>query len=621
MNYRADIDGLRAVAVALVVLYHAGFNVPGGFIGVDIFFVISGFLITGIISRGLEKKTFSFSDFYNRRVKRIAPNLALVSLFTVALGYFILINSDFKLLVESSLSAQLSFSNIFFYFVTGDYFGMDSSSMPMLHTWSLGVEEQFYFILPIILYLSYKLKASLIKPISLLLIISFIISFYLVSYDKTQAYYMIWSRAFELLIGSITYFFSKRIKPINHEYIPIIGLFLITLSAFYLNSSSPFPSYNALIPCIGASMVILSKETLLIGKLLSIKPINYIGRLSYSIYLWHWPIIVLFVFYKPFGQVHTFLSLLVILLLSAFSYHFVEQKTRHLKTSLTKSVSIFVFIPTMLMSFSLYLSNNYNKNESEFDERYMADIYKKSCFNSYNMQYLDICNVGDESSNVSGLLIGDSHANSLSSFIDYLAKDAGLKFQEKTIQWVPPIPGVSFGESLNERKSEWTKKYNDEAKKYKYVVISSNWPEYERNTNKNNLFDDNGKIITSRYRNEVFSMIDDFINNGTHVFLIISNNSIDFSELKKAKLSGIDINSNKYKAKNNQDYFLYEKYKNNNDVTIININDILCNGDYCSSSIDGTILYRDNGHLNLLGSELIAKKYVSKYGNPMKDIK
>lgn len=621
MNYRADIDGLRAVAVALVVLYHAGFNVPGGFIGVDIFFVISGFLITGIISRGLEKKTFSFSDFYNRRVKRIAPNLALVSLFTVALGYFILINSDFKLLVESSLSAQLSFSNIFFYFVTGDYFGMDSSSMPMLHTWSLGVEEQFYFILPIILYLSYKLKVSLIKPISLLLIVSFIISFYLVSYDKTQAYYMIWSRAFELLIGSITYFFSKRIKPINHEYIPIIGLFLITLSAFYLNSSSPFPSYNALIPCIGASMVILSKETLLIGKLLSIKPINYIGRLSYSIYLWHWPIIVLFVFYKPFGQVHTFLSLLVILLLSAFSYHFVEQKTRHLKTSLTKSVSIFVFIPTMLMSFSLYLSNNYNKNESEFDERYMADIYKKSCFNSYNMQYLDICNVGDESSNVSGLLIGDSHANSLSSFIGYLAKDAGLKFQEKTIQWVPPIPGVSFGESLNERKSEWTKKYNDEAKKYKYVVISSNWPEYERNTNKNNLFDDNGKIITSRYRNEVFSMIDDFINNGTHVFLIISNNSIDFSELKKAKLSGIDINSNKYKAKNNQDYFLYEKYKNNNDVTIININDILCNGDYCSSSIDGTILYRDNGHLNLLGSELIAKKYVSKYGNPMKDIK
>lgn len=621
MNYRADIDGLRAVAVALVVLYHAGFNVPGGFIGVDVFFVISGFLITGIISRGLEEKNFSFSNFYNRRVKRIAPNLAIVSLFTVVSGYFILINSDFNLLVESAISAQLSFSNIFFYFVAGDYFGMDSSSMPMLHTWSLGVEEQFYFILPIVLYLSYKVNIKSIKPILALLVISFIVSFYLVSYDKTQAYYMIWSRAFELLIGSSTYFISKKIKPINYEVVSIIGLLLIILPSFYLNSLSSFPSYNALIPCIGASIVILSKETSFVGKLLSVKPVNYIGRLSYSIYLWHWPIIVLFVLYKPFGEINTTLSLFSILLLSSFSYHFVEKKTRNLKIGLSKSIFIFVFIPTILMAISMYLSNTYNKQENEFDEKYMADIYKKDCFNSYNMQYLDICNVGDESSSISGLLIGDSHANSLSSFIGYLAKDAGLKFQEKTIQWVPPIPGVSFGESLNARKSEWTKKYNSEAKKYKYVVISSNWPEYEKNTSKNNLFDDNGNIITNNYRNEVYSMINDFIKNGTHVFLVISNNSIDFSELKKAKLSGVDISSNKYMAKNNQDYFLYEKYKDNNNVTIININDVLCHGIYCSSSINGTVLYRDNGHLNLLGSELIAKEYVKKYGNPMKDIK
>jgi peptidoglycan/LPS O-acetylase OafA/YrhL len=295
--YRSDIDGLRAIAVLLVVAYHVKTRLShGGFIGVDVFFVISGFLITSIIVRDLEKSRFTITGFYVRRVQRIVPALIGVLIATSITAYFFLLPSELKDYSRSLLAAIFSGSNLYFWDQTG-YFNSQSSTMPLLHTWSLAVEEQFYILFPAFLALLYRrCRTRVFLVLSVLGLASFVLSARTAYTNPSFAFYWPVTRAWELLCGSILAL--VEIPGMKNRWLrnaaAMAGLILICFAATSYNAYTPFPGIAALAPCLGAGLIIGagSAGKTLVGRFLSIRPLVFIGLISYSLYLWHWPVLV-----------------------------------------------------------------------------------------------------------------------------------------------------------------------------------------------------------------------------------------------------------------------------------------------------------------------------------------
>ena len=297
MRYRAEIDGLRTLAVLPVIAYHLGipgFN--GGFIGVDIFFVISGFLISGIIYTEASVNGFSFLTFYKRRCLRILPPLFIVLFCTFFAGYIYLLPHQLESLGQSGLATLLFSSNFYFWSQSG-YFAGPAAMTPLLHTWSLSVEEQFYIFYPFIVIYSIKYCRNKVWLIILLLsFFSFVASCIGVKVKPEATFYLIPTRAWELGIGGLLAVsnIDELLRKNNYlrQIISILGLMAIFFGFYWLTPLKPFPGYNALLPCLGTFCIIAAGTKSLVAKILSFKPIAYIGMLSYSLYLWHWPIIV-----------------------------------------------------------------------------------------------------------------------------------------------------------------------------------------------------------------------------------------------------------------------------------------------------------------------------------------
>ena len=266
LSYRPDIDGLRALAVLAVVIFH--FNkdwLPGGFVGVDIFFVISGFLITGIIARQHAAGTFSFGEFYMRRVRRILPAAFFVTLCTLVFGLAFMLPDDAKALSSSAIATTLSAANIYFWkFLDTSYFAASSDTVPLLHMWSLGVEEQFYLIWPALLLLTLKFggRVMAVGAASVLAAASFWYGEHVLVSDPTFAYYMLPSRGGELLIGSLAYFACDAIKGnasrLASEAIGLLGFALVAWSLAFIRETEGFPGFISLTPALGAALVIAS---------------------------------------------------------------------------------------------------------------------------------------------------------------------------------------------------------------------------------------------------------------------------------------------------------------------------------------------------------------------------
>jgi peptidoglycan/LPS O-acetylase OafA/YrhL len=295
--YRPDIDGLRAIAVLLVVAYHIRTRfTPGGFIGVDVFFVISGFLITSILMRELDGSRFSIQGFYVRRIRRIAPALICVLIVTSIVALFFLLPSELKDYSRSVLAALASASNFYFWSQTG-YFKPEALAMPLLHTWSLAVEEQFYIIFPAFLALLYRYaRRSTLLILLILAVASFALSAEQAFGDPGSAFYWPTSRAWELLSGAMLVFggLPGMKRPWLRNATAAIGLFLILFAAISYTKSTPFPGIAALAPCMGAVFIIGAGTAgkTIVGRVLSFRPLVFIGLISYSLYLWHWPVIV-----------------------------------------------------------------------------------------------------------------------------------------------------------------------------------------------------------------------------------------------------------------------------------------------------------------------------------------
>ena len=336
IKYRSEIDGLRALAVMPVIFFHAGFNFfSGGFIGVDVFFVISGYLITTIIIKELNNNTFSIKGFYERRARRILPALIFVILISSIVSFIFLTRSELASYFKSVIATLLFFSNFYFYKTT-PYFRSESDLEPLLHTWSLSIEEQFYIIFPITLLLFHKFFK---RYIFLMLAFGFVASLFVCQFlalktGGTLNFYFTFSRVWELALGAICahilIYKNLSYSTLIKNLLSIIGIILIVFSIFFFSRQTVFPSFYTLVPTIGTSLIILfaDKDTF-INKILSIKFLVSIGLISYSLYLWHQPLLAFGrIFFDDLSIINKLTLIFLSILMSIFSYFFIEKVFR-----------------------------------------------------------------------------------------------------------------------------------------------------------------------------------------------------------------------------------------------------------------------------------------------------
>lgn len=422
-KFRYDINGLRAYAVATVVLFHFGvLGFTGGFIGVDVFFVISGFLMTSIVVKGIENNKFSLLQFYLSRAIRIIPALFVLCIALLLLGWFLLLPIDYQNLSKHIISSINFFSNINYYLESG-YFDTSSHNKALLHTWSLSVEWQFYLLFPITVLLISKINSSrkfLVSTFLLGTIVSLIISIFITNRSPSAGFFLLPTRAWEMLAGGLIFFAATH--TINSQklrnILEVLGFGLVALSVYLFSSNTVWPSFNALAPVIGAMLILLSNNQ---NSLLTRPKIfQFLGNTSYSIYLWHWPI-VFFLYYNQ--KLDDKLLIVIGIILSVFlgylSYKLIENPTRKFlsKQSLKLNYLIWILSIISLSSVSFYLYKN-KGIETRFDNETNKILSSKSdsnprrdeCLASLG-EALKKCTFGKGPTSL--LVVGDSHANAM----------------------------------------------------------------------------------------------------------------------------------------------------------------------------------------------------------------
>ena len=293
--YRADIDGLRAIAVLVVVLFHAfPALLPGGFVGVDIFFVISGFLITSILLADFDADRFSIFTFYARRIRRIFPALITLLIFVCVVGWFCLFGDEYRALGKDVVAGAAFVANLVTWSEVG-YFDRAAEAKPLLHLWSLGVEEQFYIVWPLVLALTHKSRARLFVAALCILVVSFVVNIMTIGMHPTAAFFSPLSRFWELMAGCLlaaSSRFAQRVPPWWRSVLSVVGLALLVGAVAALNSRSQFPGWSAITPVCGAVLLLWAGPRAIVNRtLLSLPPMVWIGKISYPLYLWHWPLL------------------------------------------------------------------------------------------------------------------------------------------------------------------------------------------------------------------------------------------------------------------------------------------------------------------------------------------
>ncbi len=630
LSYRPDIDGLRALAILSVVLFHAFPEwIHGGFIGVDIFFVISGYLISSIIFKGLDNRTFSFSDFYIRRIKRIFPALIIVLISCLTFGWFFLLSDEYQQLGKHIFGAA-TFTNNFILWNESGYFDNDTSTKPLLHLWSLSIEEQFYFLWPVLLWSVYKWKIHLGKVLLFLTISFTILHFYIFHPDRVAAFFAPYARFFELLVGaSVAYkHLHTKTKNISSLYKifksaqSFIGLGLILTGIQIITKESHFPGYYALLsPVLGSALIIDSpKESILNKYLFSNKALVWIGLISYPLYLWHWPLL-------SFGNIIASqmpsLSLRIALvtsaiLLASLTYYLIEKPIRLKSTKKSEHKALFLILCILILGLvgaiiyiakgvenrkasvaieinqgdtgqeilSNYLYDNFYSCEPKiiFDE---AVVWKKitRCFQSKKNAPIDIA------------IIGDSHAEHLFTGLAESIQNKNIVYYAKST--LPTINNIEFKNIF---------KYVISDKNIKIVIINAYWKQRRLEVPKN-----------SEFYNELFVTISALLQNNKKVII---TDGVPFFTFNPKQCKYLRPLSKKNNCTEDKSYF-YKKYniyyedlnklRNLQHLTIVNTVKLFCDGQNCSMKKNGELLYRDSNHLNFNGSKYLASEIIKKY--------
>jgi peptidoglycan/LPS O-acetylase OafA/YrhL len=466
--HRPEIDGLRAIAVIPVILFHAGFQTfSGGFAGVDVFFVISGYLITSIIMKDIEARRFSFADFYERRARRILPALFVMLALCLPFAWAWIFPVELKGFSTSLVSVCLFSSNILFW-RQADYFDVSSELKPLLHTWSLAVEEQFYVVHPIILLLLVRFARSRLRLIlSASALASLFLSQYLSVAYPSLNFYLLPTRAWELLAGglcALTLTSERR----GSNALGLLGLGLLLVSIFALSDQTPMPSFYGLIPVLGTCLIILcARQGTYVARLLSIRPVVLIGLISYSAYLFHQPVLV-FARIRSQGPLSTSAIFLLILLIFAAAYlswRFVEMPWRTRKgphaisrNVLAISAATFVIV-FMTIGFGGHVTSGYPAFvfRPSIDEKLKARIALPKTDNGWCFYSVDSnaelpvgaagvnCSLtADKAFSKHALLFGDSFAGQYEPFWRIIGDQVGINVRSVTTNWCYPALTSGF---------------------------------------------------------------------------------------------------------------------------------------------------------------------------------
>jgi peptidoglycan/LPS O-acetylase OafA/YrhL len=441
LHYRPEIDGLRAIAVIGVVLYHVGLGFPGGYVGVDVFFVISGYLITGIIMKDLHRGTFSMLDFWVRRIRRILPAVTATVIACLILGYLILEAEDYEALAKSSVAQSLMAANIFFWLDNMSYFAEASDMKPLLHTWSLAVEEQFYVIFPLFLsLLSKRMRKYTLPAIICIGVGSLALSCWGVIHKPGANFFLLPTRAWELMVGAGIALMPKQ-KDISGKVAELgawMGLVMIAAAMFLYDAKTPFPGWTAILPVAGSGFFIWSnnERQTSAGKILALRPLVFVGLISYSFYLWHWPILVFTKHVITDDNLSWKLAvLLVSLIVSIASWKYVETPFRK-KGVLCSRSSVFKF--AAVSSISLILISSIIWRVNGLPGRYDGDLdlfaedvtWKGSEYVGIEKEPVNIglLSASDELAAKPDFVVwGDSHAQVIAFAIDKVAAKHRLK--------------------------------------------------------------------------------------------------------------------------------------------------------------------------------------------------
>lgn len=618
-NYRPDIDGLRAVAVLSVVIFHAfPTALSGGFIGVDIFFVISGYLITTILISN--KNEFSFIDFYARRIKRIFPALLLVLISVFIVGWALLLKSEFLQLNSHVTAGSLFFSN-FQLLSEVDYFDAKSETKPLLHLWSLAIEEQFYIFWPVILWAGFKSRVSSLIIISLLAIWSFNINIGLTFTDKMEAFYLPQSRVWELLSGGALAWISIFLKKQSAEGFHInrivtllcanimsfAGAALLCYSLTTLSAESAFPGYLASLPVAGAMLLIAAGPNALINRILLANKISiWVGLISFPLYLWHWPILSFISILTDNGASYylKFTAVLASLLLAWLTFKFIELPIRR-KRGITYHIPLLAIGMLAIAAFSFFASarlyNHYWENSSKIRLETTAAFSpkRKECHLPPHAGFEKIaaCEYFDNT-NKQVAVFGNSHATELAYALALQLKPKGVGVKHYTMSGCM-TPKIVDGKYENSVCNDWqmysvNKIANDPD--INYVIVSYRVETF---------------LFEPGYKEGFKLLIDKLSNSGKKIILVMQAPKIDhyINYYVRYSLAGMDVKSVKladWKALNKDQYSFIKALPK--DITVVDPADAFCDTKNCYAIRNNTSLYFDDNHMSVAGASMVAEK-------------
>ena len=644
MNYRPDIDGLRAFSVFFVIGYHAFPEIfKAGFIGVDIFFVISGYLISSILIRNLKNNSFSFLDFYIRRIRRIFPALILVLVVCFAFGWFSLFPIEFKQLGKHIAGSAGFISNFILWNESG-YFDNAANTKPMLHIWSLGIEEQFYFIWPLILWLIFKIRINYLLFIIFLIIVSFSFNVYEAKIDKVATFYSPLTRFWELLVGGLLAIIKDDYKgsvnsELNSNFLSILGVGLILLAFFFIDDESAYPGVLALFPVIGSFFLILAGNNSIFNQIiLSNKVLVWFGLISFPLYLWHWPLISFArIVESDFpNENYRLISIVISIFLSWVTYKFLEKPIRYKKSKLIPATLIVLMTGIGLSGLHSYKNDGLpnrsyvsNFNEENFKMAFLFSeddpISHKKCMDTYGLKdFIRYCNL-TSSKKAKIALIGDSHARALYDGLAFYLKKYNqdlLNLGGRLFLGVETYP-------IGDKKEIEVYKGGIRATQF---VLQEPSIETVVMVSKGHYLTDNNwvfKLINNQNlkdKKQVWEIamrktLDSAIENNKEVVFVIDNPSLGFDP--KSCIYGRPFSKNNSikksctipKSKYENESKIYRKLVMSilNDypsVKVFDAAEYLCDEKKCYGMLNGKILYRDNDHLSLEGGKLISKELV-----------
>ena len=666
-RYRPDIDGLRAIAVILVIIFHANSGwLASGFIGVDIFFVISGYLITGIILTQISEKRFSLNRFFISRLWRIQPALITVSLATLLVASFLYVIPDYLTFLKSAKYNSLFLSNQFFAKQSVTYASPQSEFFPLLHTWSLSVEWQWYLFLPLIVLAWHKLlkrsgirwvqdekKKNVYIALLFVVITAALSTLSIATSHKSPgaSYYFLITRAFEFTAGSSAFLLGRMgftLRPALLSLLSGLALGLIFFTALQTDLLNIYPGIWTLGVVLASTIVLFSGHygEKLISGLMTIKPVVFTGKLSYSLYLWHWPI---FAFCRYLGIAlsgfNLLLALTAIVLLSAGSYFLIEEPLRKKRLSFKWTFSLLVLLPLLLFNglyalavkhhgFPQRLGQDYARQQHVLDEYLAKSGNRENCLNNTNDPAQ--CQLGDAQGARSALVIGDSNSNHFWGFFDVLAKAAGVKVNALSVSSCLTLPGIwqfdwwIYKDMPYTECHDRTQNYFQliQHNHYNFVVIGEIWEQYANGPHLINNTNDvrSDALSKTRMNSAVRKALDIIIASGARPVFIktIFPMPSGYQEcINRHAVRRSDFNHeecNQRRAQGSEDAYITSLFaqlkKEYPSLLIIDPKDIQCAGGQCISQIDGIPLYRDVGHLTDYASYRFGEIYLEQKGNP-----